>query len=258
MSTDENEKYLVPALIRGLKILELFSPTKKELALSEIANNLEINRSSAFRLVQTLEYCGYISRNAQKNYTLNIKALQLGYSVLAHIDITEKAIPIMQELRDQAHTAVHLSVLDSTDIVYVQNIQALGAFTSNINIGTRWPAHATVIGQILLSSLTDNEIINLYKNFNNWEIYSESTPKNIDELLIKIHAARKSEYLTSWRQFNKDMVASAAPVRHPIQRTIPYVLSVSHPAYSLDRTKYEAEVIPHLIEAAKKMSSYIA
>lgn len=257
MSTNENEKYLVPALIRGLKILELFSPTKKELALSEIANSLEINRSSAFRLVQTLEYCGYIARNPQKNYTLSIKALQLGYSALAYLDITEKAVPIMQNLRNQVHAAVHLSVLENTDIVYVQNIQALGAFTSNIVIGTRWPAHATVIGQILLSAYSDEEIINLYKEFKSWEGFYQTSPKNINELLIKIQLARKSEYLTSWRQFSSDMVASAAPIHHPLNGTIPYVLSVSHPAYSLERTKFEAEVIPHLIQAAKEISSYI-
>lgn len=210
-------------------ILEEIRLSWLRLRRGSILKRVEYHGGHKDPLVQALEYCGYIARNAQKNYTLNIKALQLDYSVLAY-----------------------------TDIVYVQNIQALIGFTSNINIGTRWPAHATVIGQILLSSLSDNEIIHLYKNFNNWKIYSESTPKNSDELLIKIHAARKSVYLTSWRQFNKDRVASAAPVRHPIQRTIPYVFSVSHPPYSLNRTKYEAEVIPHLIEAAKKMSSYIA
>ena len=257
MSTNENEKYLVPALIRGLKILELFSPTKTELALSEIAQSLEINRSSAFRLVQTLEYCGYLNRNEQKNYTLNIKALQLGYSALASIDITEQAVPIMKQLRDQTHTAVHLSVLDQTDIVYVQNIQALGAFTSNILIGTRWPAHATVIGQFLLSGLNNKEIIERYKTVKEWKLFSESTPKNLDELLLKVEKARNSESLTSWQQFKNTMVASASPIIHPFNGSIPYVLSVSHPAYSLDRKKYEAEVIPYLINAAKKISSYI-
>lgn len=257
MSANENDKYLVPALIRGLKILELFGPTKKELALSEIANALEINRSSAFRLVQTLEHCGYLTRNAQKNYVLNIKALQLGYSALSTIEITEQAVPIMQQLRDQTHTAVHLSVLDQTDIVYVQNIQALGAFTSNIMIGTRWPAHATVIGQFLLSGLNNTEIIERYSSFKEWKIFSESTPKNLDELLIKVDKARRSKSLTSWQQFKNTMVASAAPITHPFNGSIPYVLSVSHPAYSLDKEKYEAEVIPHLIKAAKKISSYI-
>ena len=253
----ENEKYLVPALIRGLKILELFTPEKNELTLSEISLAIDINRSSAFRLLQTLEYSGYLSRTDKKTYILNIKTLQLGYSTLANFSINEKAVPYMKELRDQTKMAVHLSILDNTDIVYINNIQAIGAFTSNIRIGTRWPAHATVIGQFLLSNLSNEEIINRYEKFNEWSQYSQSTPMNLDQLLEKVEKSRKSEFLISWGQFKNTMTASAVPIKSKKDGSINYVLSVSYPSTYINKENYEKEIIPLLLKTAEDISFYI-
>lgn len=253
----EDKKYLVPALIRGLKILELFTPEKNELTLSEISTYIDVNRSSAFRLLQTLEYSGYLSRTEKKTYILNIKTLQLGYSTLANFPINEKAMPFMKELRDETKMAVHLSILDNTDIVYINNIQAIGAFTSNISTGTRWPAHATVIGQILLSNLSNEEIINRYKSFDEWIQYSKSTPLNIEQLLEKIEISRKSTYMISWNQFKNTMTASAAPIKNKKDGSIKYVLSVSYPSTYIDKESYEKKIIPLLLNTAEKISFYM-
>ncbi len=53
----------------------------------------------------------------------------------------------------------------------------MGTFTSNISLGTRWPAHATVIGQMLLSDLPEAEVRQRYRNFNDWDSYSELTQR---------------------------------------------------------------------------------
>lgn len=252
---NDQEKYLVPGLVRGLKILESFTTEKAEMTLSEISHILEINRSSAFRLVQTLEQCGYLSRTAHKTYMLNIRVLQLGYTAISTMGVPEFATAIMQKLRDQTQVAVHISILDNTDIVYLNNIQALGTFTSNIRTGTRWPAYATVIGQILLGALSDTEIRARYANFTEWVQYSDSTASNIDELIEKIHIARKSEYLISWKNFRPDMIACAVPIKSQSSHAIQYVLSVSCPAMSYqNRDNFIEKVVPYAITAAKEIS----
>ena len=254
---DNHDKYLVPGLIRGLKILESFTPERSEMTLSEISETLGINRSSAFRLVHTLEKCGYLNRTVHKTYTLNIKVLQLGYTAISTMPVPQYATSIMQKLRDQTKTAVHISILDNTDIVYLNNVQALGTFTSNIRIGTRWPAYATVIGQILLGALSDDEIRERFKNSEDWIQYSHSTAVNIEELIEKVHLARKSEYLISWKNFRPDMIACAVPIRDQASQAVQYVLSVSCPAMNYQNIdEFIEQVVPYTIEAANEISQF--
>ncbi|GGZ92151.1 IclR family transcriptional regulator [Ignatzschineria ureiclastica] len=256
---EQSDKYLVPGLIRGLKILESFTIEQNEMSLGDIAKILEINRSSAFRLVQTLEHCGYLLKTAHKTYKLNVKVLQLGYSAIESMNIPQQVTTIMQNLRDQTKAAVHLSMLDHTEIVYLNNIQALGAFTSNIRVGTRWPAYATVIGQLLLAPLSNEEIQQRFKSLKAWTRYSDSTATSIAELLPKIEVARQAPYLISWKNFKPDMIACAAPIKNRVTHQTQYVLSISCPATSYaDRDTFIAEVVPALLKATEEISQLMS
>ena len=147
--TKNDDRYLVPGLVRGLAILQAFNQQAQEMTITEIAEILEVNRSSAFRLIYTLEACGYLRKASQKTYALDSKVMELGFNSLSKLSLLDLSTPLMKELRDQTKLAVHLTVLEGTHIVFVNNVQSMGTFTSNISLGTRWPAHATVIGQML-------------------------------------------------------------------------------------------------------------
>ncbi len=254
MENNDIDKYLVPGLLRGLKILESFTPENKEMNLSQIAELLDINRSSAFRLVQTLEYAGFLKKTPHKTYSLDVKVLHLGYNVLSAMAVPDRAMPIMQRLRDETGMAVHLSILENTDILYINNVQALGAFTSNIRIGTRWPAYATVIGQLLLTSLSDEEIQQRFEQLPEWTKFSDSTATNIQELLEKVSIARESKYLISWKKFRPDMIACAAPILNQQCQTIQYALSISCPATNVSEAEFEKDIVPKIIQAANEIS----
>lgn len=254
MPDNNDDKYLVPGLERGLKVLELFDENHNRLGLNDISKALGINRSSAFRLVWTLEHCGYLLRDEDKNYSLSFKALQLGAKTISNLTIIDLAAPVMRTLRDSTRTAVHLCTLSQTSIVYIYSLQSPGPFLSNIRVGTHWPAHATVIGQLLLGGLSDDEIRQRYHGVDELKSYSPATPKNVDELIKKVHKARESEYLLSWKNFQPNMVASASPLRHPETHEVPYVLSTSYPASGLHKEEFIKRVIPLQIDAARKIT----
>ncbi len=65
-TTKNDDRYLVPGLVRGLAILQAFNQQAQEMTITEIAEILEVNRSSAFRLIYTLESCGYLRKASQK------------------------------------------------------------------------------------------------------------------------------------------------------------------------------------------------
>jgi IclR family pca regulon transcriptional regulator len=257
LESNHDERYLVPGLIRGLAVLKLFDQNHQEMTISEIAEKLEINRSSAFRLIHTLEYCGYLRKMSQKNSGLNSNVMELGFNSLSKSSMTYLAVPLMRELRDKIKIAVHLSILEDTDIVFVSNIQSIGPFTSNLQIGTRWPAHATVIGQLILANLTEAEVIQRYENFKQWQVYSERTPSNLEALLQRLVEVRQQRSMISWGHFNADMAACAAPIFNQSNQNVAAVLSVSCPLSSYTETEFKTDIADAVVDYANKISKFI-
>src|ERR1700722_12056956 len=149
-----DERYLVPALIRGLRILSTLSRDNSKLTLSEVAASLGTTRSSAYRLLYTLEHLGFVEYDARsKNYALGPQVLTLGYGYLASRDIIDVAMPHLIRLRDRTGWSAHLGELHGRDVVYVARVATRRTIASIVHVGTRLPAHATTMGRILLSSL---------------------------------------------------------------------------------------------------------
>ncbi len=254
--TKNDDRYLVPYFVRGLAILQAFNQEAQEMTISEIAEILDVNRSSAFRLIYTLESCGYLRKASQKTYALDSKVMELGFNSLSKLSLLDLSTPLMKELRDQTKIAVHLSILEGTHIVFVNNIQSSGPFTSTINLGTRY-AHATVIGQLLLSNLPETEIRQRYRKFNEWDTFSDLTPKNLKELLLRLNYVKTQSSMVSWGHYNNDMAACAAPIYRQSSKDMVAVLSVSCPITTYDEQTFKHVIANQVIDTANKISKFI-
>jgi len=252
METDD--RYIVPGLVRGLAILQQFSKSRRELSISELAEAIEVNRSSTFRLVHTLEHCGFLRRIADTNrYTLSSRVLDLGFQFLSSLDLLEPSRPILEQLRNRTTLACQLMVREGRDVVIVDCFQATGPFTSTVSVGSRWPAHATAVGQMMLSKLPDEQIRELYEGYG-FDRYTEATPANIDALLERVSSYRDAPAATAWGYFNPGMAACAAPVFDVDSRRIVAAVSVSCPLGSLSREEFDGRIRDEVIAASKELS----
>lgn len=81
---DEALRYIVPALERGLLILSQFSRENRQIGAPELTQRLQLPRSTVFRLLNTLEYMGYLERSENgREYKLGLGVLRLGFEYLA-------------------------------------------------------------------------------------------------------------------------------------------------------------------------------
>src|SRR5262245_29135530 len=157
--------YVVPALDRGLKVLDLLSANGKSVTLAEITRALRLPRASVFRILHTLHHHGFVETDAfAKTYRLGPGVLRLGYQYLSSRNIVQVAQSQVEHLAQQTGVSAHLSVRDNKDIVYLIHASGNSNFISNIGVGDRLPAHATPAGQLLLSKLSKEEITMLYKD----------------------------------------------------------------------------------------------
>jgi DNA-binding IclR family transcriptional regulator len=206
-----SDKYTVPALERGLRMLGEFNRDTRVISAPEFARRLGLPRSTVFRLLSTLEAMGYVERHGN-DYRLGVAVLRLGFEYIASLELTELGQPLLQRLCDEIRFPVNLVVRDGRSIVYVAKVTPPTPFASAVRVGTRLPAHATVLGRILLEDLTLPELRALYPE-EHLEEFSHSTPKTVLELFDMVERDRARGYVLGEGFFEASISTIAAPVR---------------------------------------------
>ena len=208
---DAQDKYIVPGLERGLLLLCEFSRRNRTLTAPELARRLALPRSTIFRLLTTLETMGFVTRSGNE-YRLGMSVLRLGFEYLASLELTEHGQPLLARLCDRLNYPSNLVVRDGRSIVYVAKVSPPSVFSSAVNVGTRLPAHATVLGRILLEDLSLAELRELYPE-DHLEQFSPCTPKTVIELFDMVQADRQRGFVSGEGFFESAISTVAAPVR---------------------------------------------
>ncbi|MCI0914118.1 MULTISPECIES: IclR family transcriptional regulator [Pseudomonas] len=210
-SKENQDKYIVPGLERGLLLLCEFSRQNRTLTAPELARRLSLPRSTIFRLLTTLETMGFVTRSGNE-YRLGMSVLRLGFEYLASLELTELGQPLLARLCDRLNYPSNLVVRDGRSIVYVAKVSPPSVFSSAVTVGTRLPAHATVLGRILLADLSLSELRELYPE-EHLEQFSPCTPKTVLELFDLVQADRLRGYVSGEGFFESTISTVAAPVR---------------------------------------------
>lgn len=211
ISTNDNDRYTVPALDRGLRLLACFSAAQPVWSAPELARSLQLPRSTVFRMLTTLENSGYLQRSGSE-YRLGLAVLRLGYDYLSTQPLAQLAEPVLQALCDGLGMSSNLALRDGAAAVYVARITPSGAFQGAVRVGSRLPVHATVLGRALLQ---DMDAGRLRAVFGGEELpqFSESTPRSIDELMGLLAQDRERGYAMGEGFYEPGVSSIAAPVR---------------------------------------------
>lgn len=161
ISTNEQDRYTVPALDRGLRLLACFGPAQPVWSAPELARSLELPRSTVFRMLTTLENSGYLQRSGTE-YRLGLAVLRLGYDYLSTQPLAQLAEPVLQALCDELGMTSNLALRDGTSVVYVARVTPSGAFQGAVRVGSRLPAHATVLGRALLHDMDGAQLRSVF------------------------------------------------------------------------------------------------
>jgi len=253
---NDNDRYIVPGLVRGLEILQAFSIDKPQLGIAEIGRELGVSRSTAFRLVFTLEKMGFLKRiEHSKKYSLGLRVLDLGFKFLSGMDIVDLARPHLESLSDETNASSHLAVRDGREIVYIARATAKHTFvgTVAVGVGTRLPAHATSSGRILLSDLSIAEIAQLYEGVP-LQTFTDQTPATLGDLINLLEKDRNTGYVLSWGAFEKNLASIAVPVRDSSRKTVASInISCSTGTYTKEELK--KAILPKVQATASIISS---
>lgn len=258
LSRMDNEKDadFIQSIEKGLTILKLFGNKRSTLTVSEAAELTNYSRPAVRRIFITLERLGYLKCH-DRSYSLTAKVLELGYAYIASNNIWELTHPHMRELVEKTNESTSICVLDkeSNEIVYVSRISTKRIMTISLEVGSRLPAHATSMGQLLLAYLSDEEL----KEFLNTHELKKFTSKTItdrEKFIEKLKMIRKNGWSSSDEEFEEGLFSIAAPIKNN-DGSVSAAINISFPA-RVDKQLIKDLYVPLLLETADNISKVIS
>jgi DNA-binding IclR family transcriptional regulator len=178
---------MVQTVARAVDLLRLvgLGPT----TLTQAARALEVHKSTALRLLQTLEEEGFVRRGPGGSYVLGFGLIPLALAALDQIDMRTAARPHLQALAAQLGHTVHLAQHLDGRIVYIDKVDGRGTVAMGSRVGLPTDLHTAAVAKAILSHLPDPERSKLLEQAS-FERYSPTTITSEKGFLAELDRTR--------------------------------------------------------------------
>ncbi|MEZ5152479.1 MAG: IclR family transcriptional regulator [Rhodococcus zopfii] len=245
----------VQSLARGLSVVKAFDAAHPQRTLSDVAKATGLTRATARRFLLTLAELGYVRTDGSR-FWLTPRVLELGYSYLSSLTLPDVARPHLEALAAAVRESTSVSVLDGDDIVYVARVPVTRIMTVSITLGTRFPAHATSMGRVLLAGLTPAEL-DAYLARAELTPLTGRTVVTADDLRAQLDRVRRDGYCVVDQELEEGLRSLAAPIRDASGAVVAAV-NISTHAARYTREVVDEELVPAVVAAAAAISADLA
>lgn len=155
---DNNPASMNNSVTKAFYILEFLANTNEPVELATLSRAIDMNKSTAYRFLSTMESLGYVYQNVEtERYALGSKALWLASKFLDNLDLRTQAHPMLKLLREETGETIHLAYLDHFEVVYVDKLDGKSPVKMASRVGNRMPAHCTGLGKAMLAFLPESD-----------------------------------------------------------------------------------------------------
>jgi IclR family KDG regulon transcriptional repressor len=241
----------VRAVERALDILLCFTRDEPTRSLTQIAETVRMSKTTVHRLLATLENKRFITRDQVTGfYRLGLRFIEMASLVLQDVELHRWAQPYLHKLSTQFGETVDLSILDGSDVIYLDVIESPQRLKLAAAVGQRLPAFCTASGKALLAFLPEDQIRKILGE--NLTRYTDCTPVSISDILSELRVTAERGYAVSEQEYERDINAVAAPIfdadHHPIAS-----IAIVGPSFRLTKDR-----LPDLGESIRRMTQLIS
>jgi len=241
---------LIRSVDRAVAILDLLAREGWS-AGAEVARELRVHRSTALRLLATLDRHGLVERDPRTSkYRLGRRLVQLASSVRGEVDLRQVGRPVCEALARSLGETVTLDVLDGDEIVPIEQASGSTSVVSVNWLGTRSPVHCTASGKVILAFAPDDLRSRLLER--PLERRTAQTIVDRAALEVQLTEVREAGFARTSEELEVGLNAIAAPVRNAAGEVIAAV-DVSGPAHRIDPSARVA-LVGRTREAAEDLS----
>ena len=210
MADKDKDKYLLSSVNNTLRLLDVLA-AGGSMSLAELARETGQDKASLFRMMHTLEVNGFVAKDADARYSLGLKLLYLGGSVVARQDLTEVARPRMLAFCREKGLSVHLGRLSGTRVVATDVETPMNDLQVTGRVGMSARVHSTAMGRAILANLPEAEVEALLPSFK-YVAYTDRSLTSADELRRVLARVRADGYATDINDRYQGFGSIAAPI----------------------------------------------
>jgi DNA-binding IclR family transcriptional regulator len=241
----------VQSVDRAIAILYLLAQ-RGGAGVTEVAAELGVHKSTAFRLIAALENGSLIEQDGERGkYHLGRGVLRLAAATAARLELPTESRPVCRRLAAELGEAVDVGILDSGEATSILQEYAPSAITGRNWLGQRTPLHATASGKMLLActdAVTLKEV--LASELHRYTPQTVVEPTVLEAELAKV---RERGWASTAEELEIGLNAVAAPIYDGTGEVVAAV-GVSGPSYRLTVESFPA-VAAHLVEGAREISA---
>ena len=255
MNTTQHERNFLKTLSRGLRVLAYFTPENPEASLTDLAEVLECDASTASRFAYTLEELGYLERDEQtKLYRISPKIFALTVSLSGPRNIRKVSLPFMENLRDTTGETVVLGTRDGVEIVVIEVVETKHSLVPRGWVGGRVPIYCSALGKASLMHLSEPELKKLMDTIN-LVPFTEHTIINRFNFLKDLEMARQRGWSTNREEYTRGIVSVGAPIYSGGWSIPSGAICVDVPTARIPDENYIEQLAVEVIKTAREISN---
>ncbi|MDQ2900175.1 MAG: IclR family transcriptional regulator [Acidobacteriota bacterium] len=249
------KKSSVPALERGLTVVELLARSRGGLTLSQVTRYLELPKSSVFCLLHTLDNSGYVYKDADSGkYRLSLRVCGLADLALNGIGLRDQARPHLRRLAESTGMTVHLAVLEQGACILIEKISRPDVNPVATWVGKHLSFHCTALGKVLAAYLAEEELATLIREHGLMR-HNDCTICSPKRLKKELASVRERGYAIDDEEEEIGVRCAGAPVFNASEKVVAAVSVVASAtelhAGNMDR------IARHLMAVANDISDQV-
>ena len=236
---------------RAVALLKLFTDVRPEWGLTEVARAAGLNKTTAHRLLSALTREGLLARSATTEaYRLGPEAIALGARALRANDLRTVSRIYLEDLVKRSDETATVEVLVEAEVLILDEVHSRKWLHASPSVGTRWPAHATSTGKVLLAFMSEHDRKRILRS-----PLAQPARRTITALSVlreELHRVRSQGYATAVGELEDGYSAIGAPIRGH-QGDIVGAVSLGGPSVRLPLDTLK-QLLPMLLEASAGIS----
>ncbi|GIV80035.1 IclR family transcriptional regulator [Litorilinea aerophila] len=239
------------AVVRALSLLKAFSDARPAWHLTELAQAVGLNKTTAYRLLSTLERAQFLVRDpATGAYRLGPELIALGASALRSNDLRSISRPSLEALAAETGETTSLEILVNDQVLILDEVSTRYRLGVSQDVGSRLPAHATSTGKVLLAHQPAAMVEALLQQ--PLARLTERTLVDPTMLRQELEQVRRQGYAVAAGELEAGFVAVAAPI-FDHHRQVVAAVSVGGPSTRLNEAHW-----PALVEQVQRCARHIS
>ncbi len=231
----------IQTIDRTLMVLNCFSEYQTEMRLSEIAEEIGLNKSTVHGILNTLKYHGLISQDEESHkYRLGLRLVELGSRAANSLNVIQIAGPKIRKLCREIEETVHLGTLDGDEMVYIDKIESWQSMRIASSIGARLPAYGTGMGKAIMAFLNEEELMQTIPDV--FRPFTSNTIMNMEDLLEELEKIKGNGYAIDNEEYSVGLKCVAAPI-FDHEGKVKYSISVSGPGVRMSEGKMDKIIL---------------